>query len=153
MKPEIIQIKQNADFPKILPKEQFINFLYTHLQRYRDSKEDITKAVDYAFSNEKGKGGFLLAAIVNGIVLGEAVINDSGMSGYIPEHVLVYVAVNPNHRGKGIGKKLIQKAIEICEGDISLHVEYDNPALRIYKHIGFTSKYAEMRYKNKEKER
>jgi GNAT superfamily N-acetyltransferase len=151
MKSEIIQIKENTDFPKILPKEQFINFLYTNLQKYRDSKEDIMKAVDYAFSNEKGKGGFLLAAIEKGIVLGEVVINDSGMSGYIPEHILVYIAVSPTHRGKGIGKKLIQKAIEICEGDISLHVEYDNPALNIYKHIGFTSKYAEMRYKNKGK--
>lgn len=149
MKTEIIQIKQNTDFPKILPKKLFINFLYTHLQKYRDSKEDITKAVDYAFSNEKGKGGFLLAAIKNGIVFGELVINDSGMSGYIPEHVLVYIAVSPNHRGKGIGKKLIQKAIEICKGDISLHVEYDNPAINIYKDLGFTTKYAEMRYKNK----
>jgi ribosomal-protein-alanine N-acetyltransferase len=150
---ELIQIKENTDFPKILPKRQFIEFLYTHLQEYRDTKEDITKAVDYTFSKESGKGGFLLAAIEKGIVLGEVVINDSGMSGYIPEHVLVYIAVRPTKRGKGIGKKLIQKAIELCDGDISLHVEYDNPALKIYKHIGFTSKYAEMRYKNKEKKR
>ena len=142
-------MRRNADFPKFLPKKQFINFLYTNLQKYRDSEEDIAKAVDYAFSNEKGKGGFLLAAINDGIVFGELVINDSGMSGYIPEHVLVYIAVSPNHRGKGIGKKLVQKAIDICKGDISLHVEYDNPAIDIYKNIGFTTKYAEMRYRNK----
>jgi [ribosomal protein S18]-alanine N-acetyltransferase len=69
------------------------------------------------------------------------------MSGYIPEHVLVYVAVDEKHRGKGIGKQLIEKTIEECDGDISLHVEYDNPALDIYEHVGFKSKYAEMRYK------
>ena len=134
-----------------MPKLRFIDFLHCHLGEYRDSKEEISKAVDYAFSDVEGKGGFLLVAIENGVVLGEVVINDSGMSGYIPEHILVYIAVDKKHRGKGIGKKLIQKAIEICDGDISLHVEYNNPAFEIYKHIGFTSKYAEMRYKKGDK--
>ena len=147
---EIVQIKNKTDFPKILPKEKFIDFLYIHLGEYKDSKNDISKAVDYAFSKQDGKGGFLLAAIEDGNVLGEVVVNDSGMSGYIPEHVLVYIAVDEEHRGKGIGKKLIENAIEICDGDISLHVEYDNPALDIYQHMGFKSKYAEMRYKKGE---
>ncbi|MEA1899074.1 MAG: GNAT family N-acetyltransferase, partial [Bacteroidota bacterium] len=34
-------------------------------------------------------------------------------------------------------------------GNIKLHVEYDNPAKRLYERIGFTTKYAEMRYENK----
>jgi len=138
-----------TDFPKILPKQRFIDFLHHHLGEYKDSKEDISKAVDYAFSKDTGKGGFLLAAIERGVVIGEVVVNDSGMSGYIPEHVLVYIAVDVNCRGKGIGKKLIEKTIEECEGDISLHVEYDNPAIDVYEHIGFNSKYAEMRYKKR----
>ena len=138
-----------TDFPKILPKQRFIDFLHYHLGEYKDSKEDISKAVDYAFSKDAGKGGFLFVAIERGVVLGEVVVNDSGMSGYIPEHVLVYIAVDVKCRGKGIGKKLIEKTIEECEGDISLHVEYDNPAIDVYEHIGFISKYAEMRYKKR----
>ena len=134
------------DFPQILSKQQFIDFLYHHLGEYKDSKQDIAKAVDYAFSNQNGKGGFLLAAFDTETILGEVVVNDSGMSGYIPEHVLVYIAVDENHRGKGIGKHLIEKAIEECDGDIPLHVEYDNPAVDVYQHMGFKSKYAEMRY-------
>ena len=148
---DIIFIKKITDFPKILPKNNFIDFLHCHLGQYKDSKEDISKAVDYAFSDVEGKGGFLLAAIKDGVVLGEVVINDSGMSGYIPEHVLVYITVDKKQRGKGIGKKLIEKAIKNCEGDISLHVEYGNSAYEIYKHVGFTTKYAEMRYKKGEK--
>ena len=144
---EIVEINKSNEFPKNLPKHEFIDFLYTHLGEYRDPKQDINKAVDYAFSTEEGKGGFLLAAIENDNILGEVVINDSGMSGYIPEHVLVYIAVDEKHRGKGIGKKLIEKTKQLCDGNISLHVEYDNPALDIYKHLGFSSKYAEMRYK------
>lgn len=82
--------------------------------------------------------------------MGEVVVNDSGMSGYIPEHILVYIAVDRKYRGRGIGKKLIEKTIEECDGDISLHVEYDNPALDIYEYLGFKSKYAELRYKQGE---
>ena len=32
------------------------------------------------------------------------------------------------------------------EGDTKLHVEYDNPAKRLYERLGFENKYAEMRW-------
>ena len=37
-------------------------------------------------------------------------------------------------------------AARLTEGDLALHVEYDNPAKRLYERLGFRSKYAEMRY-------
>ena len=142
-------IREEEDFDNKKSMEEFIDFLYRHLGEYRDSKEDIGKAVNYAFSKSDGKGGFLLEVFDDEQIVGEVVINDSGMSGYIPEHVLVYIAVHENHRGKGIGRMLLEKAIKVCEGDVSLHVEYDNPAKRLYERVGFTSKYAEMRYKKR----
>jgi ribosomal protein S18 acetylase RimI-like enzyme len=75
------------------------------------------------------------------------VINDTEMSGYIPEHILVYIAVNKVYRGEGLGKKLMQKTIDSCEGDIALHVEKDNPAKHLYEKMGFTNPYLEMRLK------
>jgi len=54
--------------------------------------------------------------------------------------------VDPKSRGCGIGRKLIRQALSRCAGDIKLHVEYDNPAIRLYERLGFSSKYAEMRY-------
>jgi ribosomal protein S18 acetylase RimI-like enzyme len=70
------------------------------------------------------------------------------MKGYIPENILVYIAVNKEYRGKGIGGKLIDEAIKKADGEVALHVEYDNPAKRLYERKGFESKYAEMRLKN-----
>jgi GNAT superfamily N-acetyltransferase len=74
----------------------------------------------------------------------------TGMSKYIPEYFLVYVAVRADQRGKGIGAKIIKESIDSANGDVALHVEYDNPAKRLYERVGFTSKYAEMRF-NKDK--
>ena len=50
-------------------------------------------------------------------------------------------------RGKGVGKKIMQKAIEIADGDIALHVEPNNPAKFLYEKLGFENKYLEMRLK------
>jgi len=68
------------------------------------------------------------------------------MKGYIPENILLMVCVHPLMRGKGIGGKIINKSIELANGNIKLHVEHDNPAKQVYESIGFISKYAEMRY-------
>ncbi len=141
------QIKQENEFDKELTREKFIDFLYQHLDKFGDSKDAIGKSIDYAFSNEKGCGGFLLAAFHEDELIGALVMNNTGMSGYIPENVLVYVAVDSGFRGKGYGREIVNKAISIADGDVKLHVEYDNPAKRLYERIGFTTKYAEMRFK------
>jgi ribosomal protein S18 acetylase RimI-like enzyme len=69
------------------------------------------------------------------------------MGGYIPEHILVYIALHKAHRGQGLGKKLMLHAQASTEGDIALHVEKDNPARHLYERVGFTSPYLEMRWK------
>jgi ribosomal protein S18 acetylase RimI-like enzyme len=68
------------------------------------------------------------------------------MKGYVPENFLLMVAVDPSTRGKGIGAQIINRSFELADGDVKLHVEYDNPAKRLYERLGMTSKYAEMRY-------
>lgn len=64
------------------------------------------------------------------------VLNKTGMTSYIPENILVYIATDKNQRGKGIGKLMMQKVIELSEGDIALHVDHDNPAIRLYERLG-----------------
>ena len=91
-------------------------------------------------------GGFILNGIMDNKIVGSVVVNKTGMSGYIPENILVYIATHRDYRGKGIGKELMKQALDIAEGNVALHVEPDNPARFLYEKIGFTSKYLEMRY-------
>ena len=128
-------------------KQTEINeFLFKGLQEYGDPKEDINEAIDYALGKNNSPGGFVLAANENDKIVGSVVVNITGMKRYIPENILVYIATDPEHRGKGIGKKLMETALENAQGSVALHVEPNNPAKGLYEKLGFTNKYLEMRY-------
>jgi GNAT superfamily N-acetyltransferase len=143
---EIQVFYHESDFKKC----ELIDFLHEHLGEYGDKKEDIERAINYAMSGEEGRGGFVTAAYIENKLIGCVVINDTAMKGYIPQHMLVYITVHKDYRGRGIGKQLIKKVVELCSGNIALHVEYDNPARLLYRRLGFESKYAEMRYVQKD---
>ena len=118
-------------------------FLYAHLEQYGDTVADITKCMDYVMN--PNKGGNIIVGIEEQKIVGVVILNNTGMKDFIPENILVYIAVDNSQRGKGFGKQLMQKAISIAEGNIALHVEPDNPAKKLYEKLGFTNKYLEMR--------
>ena len=133
--------------PNLKEKENLIDFLFDNLQEYGDPKSDIEKCIDYALKETTSFGGFILVSYLENEISGVVVVNQTGMKDYIPENILVYITTHKNHRGKGIGKELMQKAIDLAEGSIALHVEPENPARYLYEKFGFSSKYIEMRYK------
>lgn len=135
--------------PSLTEKSDIIDFLFVHLEQFRDSKEDIEKAIDFAIKETPSFGGFILTKTIDNIIVCTVVVNRTGMKGYIPENILVYIATHKDYRGKGIGKELMLKAIEIAKGNVALHVEHDNPARFLYEKIGFTNKYLEMRLNKK----
>lgn len=129
-----------------LKKLNATEFLYKHLEQYGDKKPDIEKAVNYAIKEIPSFGGFVLEGYdENENIIGIVVLNRTGMSDYIPQNILVYIAVDNTQRGKGYGKELINKVIDLTDGDIALHVEKDNPARFLYEKVGFTNPYLEMR--------
>lgn len=146
---ELKVIRKESELNEKFNRETIIEFLHEHLDRFRDSKEAISACLDYAFSTEAGKGGFIIAAYYQNQLVGVLVVNNTGMSGYIPDHILVYVAVDNKYRGQGFGRQIVEECFRLCEGDVKLHVEYDNPAKRLYERVGMTNKYAEMRYTKK----
>lgn len=126
------------------------DFLYRNLDRYGDPPRDIRRAIEYALLDCETAGGFICVASEDGVLTGVVVVNRTGMEGYIPENILVYIAVSPECRGKGLGRFLLTETIGRAQGAIALHVEPDNPALRLYQRAGFTNKYLEMRLQGKE---
>lgn len=128
---------------KTYTNQVIAQFLYTHLEEYGDKIEDILKCIDYVMHPDKG--GNIVVGLDENKIVGVTVLNNTNMKDFIPENILVYIAVDNSQRGKGFGKQLMQKAISIAEGNIALHVEPDNPAKKLYEKLGFTNKYLEMR--------
>lgn len=137
------QINAKTGIPTDCSTETIVDFLFSHLEQYGDQKDAIQKCIDYVMNPEKG--GQIIIGKDDEKIVGITILNQTGMNGYIPENILVYIAVDNSVRGKGFGKKLMLKAIDSVEGDIALHVEPDNPAKKLYENLGFTNKYLEMR--------
>lgn len=138
-------ISSDDNNPTKFSREQIAEFLYKHLDEYGDTKEAILKCIAYAYGDAPGQDGFILVAHNSDEILGVVIINKTNMSGYIPENILVYIAVHAKTRGQGVGKSLMKRIIKETDGDIALHVEPENPAKFLYEKFGFTNKYLEMR--------
>lgn len=134
--------------PTSAQREELVDFLFKQLDQYGDPKEDIIACLKFALAeSEQGLGGFALTYKNEASeIVGATIINKTGMGNYIPDNILVYIAVHKSARGQGVGRKIVENVFKIAEGDIALHVEPDNPAKFLYEKMGFTNKFLEMRY-------
>lgn len=128
-------------------KNKIVDFLFENLDEFGDPKEDIRRAIDYSIKEFSSFGGFTLVQQEGDVIVGAVVLNRTGMDGYIPENILVYIATHKAFRGRGIGKSLMRETIHYSRGDIALHVAADNTAKHMYTKLGFTNPYLEMRLK------
>ena len=145
----LVTVETPGDLPETVALDDVVSFFHEKMKPYHDTIPDVRRGLDYAFSDSEGKGGFVILALLDEKVVGGITILHTGMKGYIPENVLLFVAVEPNLRGGGIGERLIRGALDRTNGEMKLHVEHDNPARRLYERIGFTNKYLEMRLTKK----
>lgn len=141
----IIHSYNSQNFQQLDPKvrHKLAEFLHQHLDQYGDSLPAILTCFDYVMNH----GGWAFTLHINDALAGVCVFNETHMNGYIPENILVYIAVDSQHRGKGLGKSLIEEALQHVKGDVALHVESSNPAKKLYERLGFTNPYLEMRLK------
>jgi ribosomal protein S18 acetylase RimI-like enzyme len=54
---------------------------------------------------------------------------------------IIDIALFPEHRGKGIGSRIMETLLDEGKDSgkpVTIHVEKNNPALRLYRRLGFT---------------
>ena len=124
-------------------KDDFINMIRTWLSPYNDSIAETLDAIEKAM-----REGFLLIAKRNGEEQGICIIVSMGFERFIPTYHLAYMGVKSGNQGRGIASEMIKRAIEVTEGNLSLHVDLDNKrAKKLYSKMGFEHKYDRMIYK------
>lgn len=141
-----IEVGGYEDFPPWLDREPLARFFHEHMKPYHDELPDVERALDYAFQPGAGQGGFALLAVRGEQLVGALLALKTGMSGFQPPYILLFIGVEPSMRNRGIGTGLVRRALALCGGNMKLHVQYDNPARRMYEREGFYSKQAEMRH-------
>jgi GNAT superfamily N-acetyltransferase len=135
-----------SDFPSWTNPDEFAEFLYESLKPYEDPLPIVRQGISDALEPRNREPGFILLAAAGEKLVGGLLMLRTGMKGYIPENFLLMVAVDPSVRGQGVGSRIVKRSFEVADGDVKLHVEYDNPAKRLYERLGMKTKYAEMRY-------
>jgi ribosomal protein S18 acetylase RimI-like enzyme len=72
------------------------------------------------------------------------------------QHRIIDIALLPEHRGRGSGEALLRDLMDEAAAaakDVSIHVEKHNPAMRLYRRLGFVTEedkgvYDLMRWKS-----
>ncbi len=123
--------------------EAFVTTLNEWLGRFGDPAVETREAVQAAF-----KDGFVLCARDDDGHAGYCILTPMELSEFFPKYHLSYIAVSEESRGRGLGTLLLEEAIRLTDGELSLHVETDNHgAIALYEKFGFTRKYYRMLYK------
>ncbi|MFO7626217.1 MAG: GNAT family N-acetyltransferase [Candidatus Fermentibacteraceae bacterium] len=138
-------IEKSENLSAFIDLSELAKFLHESLKPYDDPICEITSGIEQALSPDIDAGGFVALALDGRSPVGALVMLDTHMRGFVPPNLVLYVAVSPLRRGEGIGAALLSRSIERCGGPVKLHVEYDNPAKRLYERLGFRTRYAEMR--------
>lgn len=104
-----------------------------------------------AFERFLGTPGFLVACEdgrVIGYVVADSVPNHGHSIGHVKD-----IAVHPDHRGRGIGRRLLDRALSVLAGGtvgwVKLEVRAGNePAIALYRTFGFEVRRQVPRYYN-----
>lgn len=124
--------------------DRVVQFLNREIESYSDSEAAILKSVQYAVKDRAGLGGYVFEMFDGPETIGVAVVNRTGMEDYMPDNILVYLAIKKEVQRNGHGRQLLSYALEHCEGEVMLHITKDNPALTFFEKVGFRTQYQEM---------
>jgi threonine synthase len=137
-----VKIDNLNDFDDV-SKKQLVAYTREWLAQYADSFGETEDAIDNA--NDRG---FILLASRNGEYEGVCIVVNLGFDRFIPTYHLAYIGTRSTSKGRGLGTELMQKAIELTDGNLSLHVDLDNKgAKKLYEKLGFVHTYNRMLYK------
>ena len=135
-----IDIRQETSDTLLLTKKELIEALDEWLMEYSDPHNEIEEALDLAL-----KDGFLICAYMSGELVGVTIVIPFGFKNFATKYHLAYIATGKNIKGRGIATNMIQKAVNLSLGNLSLHVETDNKrAIKVYEKMGFKKPYYRM---------
>ena len=137
-----LEVREIDRREKLLSDEKIVSLVGEWLMEFGDPAEEIQNALDNAFEK-----GFVIVAYHNKQIAGIAIIVNLGFEKFATKYHLAYIASRGNTKGRGIATEILHKAIQLTEGNLSLHVEnYNKRAIKLYEKMGFENCYSRMIY-------
>ena len=139
-----VKIRRLESFDDI-SKDDLLAYVDHYLDQYSDPIDDAKDALENAMDK-----GYILVASRDEEVDGVCVVVHMGFNQFIPTYHLAYIGTNPKSKGRGLGTELIEYAVDLADGNISLHVDLDNQrAKKLYEKMGFKHVYNRMIFQDK----
>jgi len=143
---EILVLDTESELPEGIHLHALVRFLQAHLGAEDDPADVIRRALDYSLSAVSDSGGFLVLAYTGERVIGLLACARTTTGGFIPENIVTYLCIHREHRRRGIGRALMERALETAEGDFKLHVrDRGAPAVEFCARLGFHEERIELR--------
>lgn len=131
---------QEVRFKGLDEMEEFAHDIRRFMGKFKDSKSETMEALEIALED-----GFVLEAQNEDKRAGVVVLTRTPFSEFQPKYHLAYIAVDSSVRGIGLGRKLLDKALEVTDGSIALHVGPGNrQAVGFYEKLGWEVTYLRM---------
>lgn len=125
-------------------KSTVVRFLCEHTEGA--DRQQVRDAIEYAIKHKPSFGGFVLTVLQDRQIIATVVVNRTGMEGYNAKNLFVYVTFHKDYcNDEAMIHEVMRSAIKHADGEIALHIEHDNPALQLYKKLGFREQYLELR--------
>ncbi|MGV8981080.1 pyridoxal-phosphate dependent enzyme [Clostridium sp.] len=119
---------------------QIIDLANKWLNEFTDPICEIKEAYENA-----AEKGFVIAAFNSNEICGIGIVVNLGFLHFATKYHLAYIATSDQIVGSGIATMILNEAVELSEGNISLHVERTNlGAIKLYEKMGFKDYYSRM---------
>lgn len=131
---------RRATKEECLDDDVIINLVHEWLNEFTDPICEIQEA--YKNASEKG---FVITATYDNEICGIGIVVNFGFEHFASKYHLAYIATVDHIEGSGIATMILNEAVELSEGNISLHVERNNyGAIKLYEKMGFKDYYSRM---------
>ena len=141
------QLLNATDFVTTLEKEAIINFLLASLDDYTDTRENVSRAIEYALSKFPHQGGFVIVARREEAIVGVAVVNRTNFEGYFAENILVFLSVAETDRRTGVATNLLKQIKLYAKGDVMIRLDNSSSVRELFEKSGFSKDSTEFVFK------
>ncbi len=148
---ENLKLKLHTPFdsPSYNLTEKIIQFVAQNSPECNNCKTNIQRSIDHALKNiPTSLGGYIITlSSNNGELAGVSILNRTGLGGIMSEYIISHMAIHPKYANAEIWqKKLLNKTLDICNGDVTFLIKANNPMINACVEHGFEYQRMEMVY-------